>query len=196
MGTNTIEDRPLIQAIIKGNTLAFKTVFEKYYQPLVAYITTFTNDVHLAEDLVQQAFVTLWDRRSSLNVNKSTKSFLYTIAYNAYIDHYRKQKRRDTFFDDLRLQALQEGIPEDTELMDARIAKLKSIVEQLPPRCKEILELNKLEGMPYKAIAETLGISLKTVESQMRIAYRKIREGFEEDPMFLFFIRMVLRGVR
>jgi len=183
----------LIQAIIKGNALAFKTFFEQYYLPLVAYMTTFTNDRHLSEDLVQQAFITLWNRRSSLNVNKSTKSFLYTIAYNAYVDHYRKQKRQDTFFDGLRLQALQEGIPEETELMEARIAKLKTIVEQLPPRCKEILELNKLDGLSYKDIAEKLGISLKTVESQMRIAYQKIRKGFEEDPMFLFIIGMVLK---
>jgi RNA polymerase sigma-70 factor (ECF subfamily) len=196
MGTNTLDDRPMIQAIIKGDTTAFKTLFEKYYQPLVAYITTFTNDIHLSEDLGQQALITLWNRRSSLNVNKSTKSFLYTIAYNAYIDHYRKQKRRDSFIDNLRLQALQEGILEDTELMDARIAKLKTIVEQLPPRCREILELNKLDGLPYKAIAETLGISLKTVESQMRIAYQKIRKGFEGDPMFLIIIRKVLRRVR
>jgi RNA polymerase sigma-70 factor (ECF subfamily) len=188
-----MDDTLLVSAIIKGDSSAFKDLFERYYKLLVGYITTLTNDMDVSEDIVQQAFITLWKQRESLDVSKSIKSFLYTIAYNAYVDQYRKLKRQDVFFDELRLEAIREGIAEDNELLEQRISKLKRIVESLPPRCREVLELHKMEGLKYKEIAETLDISLKTVESQMRIAYQKIREGFEQDPMFLFIIGMVLK---
>lgn len=188
-----MEEKDLIHAITKGDDVVFKDLFMRYYQPIVGYINTFTNDLHLSEDIVQQSFIKIWKQRKDLDVTKSTKSYLYTIAYNTYIDNYRKQRREDVVLDTLREQAIRESIAEDTEIMEARITRLKQLVTQLPPRCREILILNKLEGLTYKQIAEKLELSQKTVESQMRIAYQKIREGFENDGIFMFILTKTLK---
>ena len=66
--------------------------------------------------------------------------------------------------------------------------KIKQVIDSLPPKCKEIILLNKIQGVKYKDIADQMGISVKTVESQMRIAFTKIREAFKEDHALLFLL--------
>ena len=81
-------------------------------------------------------------------------------------------------------------------MIDNRIKRLKAIIETLPPKCKEILLLNKISGLKYKEISEHLHISQKTVETQMRVAYIKIRKGFDDDKLIMFFINDLLpRGI-
>ena len=178
----------LIEAIKQNDNSAFEELFNRYYKPLVAYITTFTNDSELSEDIVQQTFITIWTQRAKLPPIKSIKSYLHKVSYNAFIDHYNKSKRNDAFFDDLKEKALRDLIDDNSEFTERRILKLTQIVDSLPARCKEILQLNKIEGLKYIEIAAKLDISVKTVESQMRIAFQKIREGFQDDPSFLILL--------
>lgn len=191
-----MDDIRLAIAIRQGDSAAFKILFERYYEPLLAYITTFTHNPPHSQDIVQQAFVTLWLQRDKLNIEKSPKAYLYAIAHNGYIDQYRILKRRDEFFDELKEHALRERITDDKELTEQRIGRLKDIVKSLPPRCREILQLNKQENLTYKEIALQLKISVKTVEAQMRIAFQKIREGFKNDGMFLFMLLKRFKGFK
>ena len=186
-----MKDSLLIEGIKNDDNKAFKMFFDRYYKPLVGYIKTFTNDFSSAEDIAQQTFITIWTKRHKLASIKSPKSYLYSIGYNTYIDYYRKIKKQDVFFDELREKALRNSIVEDKEILEKRLKKLKIIIDSLPERCKEILELNKLNGLRYKEIAVKLDISKKTVESQMRIAFQKIRKGFESDQLFLFFLKNI-----
>lgn len=118
--------------------------------------------------------------------------FLYTRSDT----NYRSLKRKETFFDELKEKALRDSIIDDKELIDNRIKRLKAIIETLPPKCKEILLLNKISGLKYKEISEHLHISQKTVETQMRVAYIKIRKGFDDDKLIMFFINDLLpRGI-
>ena len=175
-----MDDIQLTHAISNGDQVAFKLFFERHYNPLTAYITTFTNDRSLTEDLVQQAFIQIWKNRKKLRIQQTPKNYLYTIAYHAFIDHYRETKRENLVLDALKRKALEVRIKEEEDVAALRIEKLRSIVDALPEKCQEILKLNKIKGLKYREIADTLGISVKTVESQMRIAYRKIREEFQE----------------
>ncbi|MCG2461681.1 RNA polymerase sigma-70 factor [Flavobacteriaceae bacterium F89] len=177
-----------VKALKKGNKLAFKQIFEKYYNRLVTYITTYTHDKEQSEDIVQQTFINFWDDKLKLDENKSPKAYLYAIAYNRYIDSLNKDKRREKLLERIWEKALRDRILEDTEMLEKRIQKMKQVTDSLPPKCKEILHMNKVQGIKYKEIAEQLGISVKTVESQMRIAFTKIREGFEKDDFTLFLL--------
>ncbi len=178
-------DLTLIQEIKENNKKSFEILFQRYYHSLVAYITTFTKDPDLSEDIVQQTFIKIWTRRAELNIKTTIKSYLYTATYNCFVDHYRKTKSLDLFFEEFQEQALRNAIDEDKELTEKKILKLKEILETLPPKCREILELNKIGGLKYREIAEQLDISQKTVEAQIRIAFQKIRQGFENDPKLL-----------
>ena len=175
-------------ALKKGDRSAFKYLFEMYYDRLVAYIATYTNDRMQSEDIVQQAFIKLWKQRQKLDETRSPKNYLYTIAYNHYIDLIKDNKKQDRILGQIWERALIDRIEEDREDLEDRIRKLEKIMDSLPPRCKEIIVLNKIQGVKYTEIADLLGISVKTVEAQMRIAFIKIREAFGKDDPILFLL--------
>ncbi|MBD0833395.1 RNA polymerase sigma factor [Aestuariibaculum sediminum] len=191
-----MEDLGLIQAIANNDKEAFNSLFSKYYRPLVIYITTYTNDVPASEDIVQQVFITIWEKRLKLEGVKSLKSYLYKIAYNTFIDQYRTTKKQNLFFEELRQDILRELITENKEYQEKRILQLKKLINTLPPKCKEILELNKLRGLNYKEIASKLNISEKTVDAQMRLAFKKIRLGFEDNNLLLYIALMPSNEVK
>lgn len=179
-----------IKALRKGDENAFRYLFKLYYDRLVAYIVTYTHDQMSAEDIVQQAFIDLWDSRVKLDEFKSPKNYLYAIAYNRFIDSTKNNKRRNKLLDIIYERALRDRIDEDTEQLEKRVLKMNQIIESLPTKCKQILKMNKIKGLKYKEIAEIKGISIKTVEAQMGIAFKKIRIGFEKDNLILFFLRL------
>tara|TARA_R110002050_G_scaffold112951_1_gene227418 strand:+ start:7873 stop:8451 length:579 start_codon:yes stop_codon:yes gene_type:complete len=182
------EDRELIHKIINDDRVAFDILFKKYYKPLVYYVKSFSQDTYVSEDIVQQVFMYLWMNRNDLKINKSVKGYLYWVSHTKYIDLYRKTKRREHLLDDFKEKALRDSITEDKELLNIRIKKLKQLIDDLPPTCKTVLELNKLHGLKYNEIAKRLNISKKTVESHMSKAFKKIRKGFDNDKLIMFFI--------
>ncbi|WP_242158561.1 RNA polymerase sigma factor [Aestuariivivens sediminis] len=188
-----MEDWALFDKIKNDDQRAFDELFKKYYHPLVVYIVSHTNDVQIAEDIVQNIFVSFWSDRHQIKIAKTVKGYLYWVSYTAFLDHYRKIKRRRTLLNDFKEKALREAIEEDPEIIDVRIKKLKQLIEALPPMPKKVLELNKLRGLNYAEIAETLKISKKTVESHMRTAFKKIRKGFDNAYLILNLIRKVFR---
>ncbi|MEP5340875.1 MAG: RNA polymerase sigma-70 factor [Algibacter sp.] len=173
-----------------GEESAFKYLFNLYYDRLVTYIVTYTHDKMSSEDIVQQAFIDLWNDRDKLNELRSPKNYLYAIAYNRFIDSVNKNKRQNRLLDLVYENALRNRINEDTEQLEKRVEKMNRIIESLPPKCKEIILMNKIQGIKYKEIAGIMNISIKTVEAQMSIAFKKIRKGFEKDKLTLFFLRL------
>lgn len=183
-----MDDHSLIAQIKTGNTLAFKQFFDCYYRPTCSYLVNFTKDNHAAEDMAQLVFVDFWNKRESISIHSSIKSYLYKMAYNQFLTSLRKKKREATVLDQLKYEALQTiAVPTETEL-EQKSQRLWRVIEQLPERCQEVLRL-KMEGLKYKDIAENLGLSVKTVESQMRVAFIKIREDYKDD-LLLFLLAM------
>ena len=176
-----------------GEENAFKFIFDLYYDRLVAYICTYTHDKMNSEDVVQQAFIDLWNNRSKLDTNKSPRNYLYSIAYNRFIDSINNDKKQNSLLSLVYENALRDRIDEDNEVLENRLKKMKLIIESLPPKCRQILEMNKVKGIKYQEIAEIKGISIKTVESQMSIAFKKIRKGFEKDNFHLFFMNIFFK---
>ncbi len=183
-----MNDIKAVNDLKKGNKIAFKYLFNTYYNRLVAYITTYNNNIAQSEDIVQQTFIKLWDNREKLDEGQSPKGYLYTIAYNLYCDTLKTKKKQEKLMSVIWERALRDRIEDDIDAKEKRILKMKEVIESLPPRCKEILKLNKIQGVMYKDIAKHMGISIKTVEAQMRIAFAKIREAFKNEQLFLFLL--------
>ncbi|MGV8815565.1 MAG: RNA polymerase sigma factor [Gelidibacter sp.] len=183
-----MNDTSLIGQIKEGNTLAFKYFFERHYRPLCSYLVNFTNDIHAAEDLAQLVFVDFWNKRDTIEIRSSVKSYLYKMAYNQFLTRLRQKKKEGSVLEQLKYEALQTiAVPTEAEL-EQKNQRLWRVIEQLPERCQEIVKL-KMEGLKYREIAESLGLSIKTVESQMRVAFIKIREDYKED-LLLFVLMM------
>lgn len=182
-----MKDIQLVIAIREGDRCAFGLFFKKHYKQLLAYMTTFTHNRGQAEDLVQQAFVLLWEKRGLLDADRSPKQYLFAIALNQYKKSYRELRHRIALIEGLKEEALRDSLEKNQSDMEEKILLLKKSIEELPPRCKEILILNKFDGLTYVEIAERLQISVKTVEAQMRIAYEKIRKEFKKESLVVLW---------
>ncbi len=170
-----------LEAVLKlklGDKETLNFFFNKYYNRLIAYVMTYNQDIFFAEDIVQQAFVKFWLNRAKLDETRSPKNYLYTITFNLYVDAAKKADKERQCFYEVWKRSLDETIQEDDTIFEDRIHKMNTILSTLPPKCKKIVQLNKVEGVKYRDIALQLDISIKTVESQMRIAFQKIRKEF------------------
>ncbi|MNK15556.1 ECF RNA polymerase sigma factor SigL [compost metagenome] len=172
------DERNLIKAIHAGDESALKSIYINYYQKLCVYILNFTTDRNLVEDIVQDTFLRLWNKRETLRTDGSLNAYLYKVTYNNFIDNYRKTKRLDDELENIRLASLAELLDDDhEEVFRKRLQTVNDAIAQLPARCKEIFLMNKEKGMRYQQIADELEISVKTVENQIGKALQVIREN-------------------
>ena len=107
-------------------------------------------------------------------INSSLKNYLFKSCHNQFLQLIRREKIQFDALDKIRWDVISETTLED-DLYDFRMEKLMSLIDQLPPRCKEIFVQNKLEKKKYKEIAMEMGISIKTVENQMSKALHFLR---------------------
>jgi len=189
----TPDDHSLVQLLQKGNVVAFDSLFEVYSQKLFGFaFKYFKNEVE-AEELVQEVFVLVWEHRQSLKSELSFKSYLFTIALN----HIRKYFNKKA----VSLRYL-ESLQHDTELADSEnnhddyesmLCEINQLIEQMPPRRREIFIKSKLDGKSSKEVAAELNISAGTVDNQVSEALRYIRSRLSNENigMLLFVILFV-----
>jgi len=138
----------------------------------------YVKDGLTSEDMVQQVFMKMWDKRVKLNPQMEVKPYLFVAVKNTCLNHIKVAKRSADMegdqFDNLNAET---GTAED----DLELAELQHCIDEtiaaLPPKCRQVFVLSRFEDKSYKEIAEEMGISVKTVENQMGKALRKLREG-------------------
>jgi RNA polymerase sigma-70 factor (ECF subfamily) len=167
----------------------FKQHFYTWFGHLYAYAFTIVKDNSEAKDIVQSAFIKLWEKREEVNLSSAGRAFLYTTVYRLALNTIRDRKTREKHHQQISLhpEAIELHFTEDKELQK-RIAKA---IDELPPRCKEVFTKSRFEGKKYVQIAEELNISLKTVEAQMGKALKYLREQLADLTIvwvFLLFI--------
>src|SRR5690606_4858745 len=143
----------LVGQLIAGEEKAFGQVVEDYYKKLLVYAYSFTNDYAQAQDIVQNVFLRIWERRQNINIRESFQGLLYKSVYNEYIDEYRRIKSSKILYEAYR-DALNYAIEEtNDQLVEDKISLIKKEVELLPPKCKQIFLLSKQEGLTNSEIA-------------------------------------------
>jgi RNA polymerase sigma-70 factor (family 1) len=142
----------------------FSQFFHEHYASLVLFAFRFTDDLTAAEDIATECFVTLWNKRDSLEKVKSFRSYLYATARNASLDYIRFHKREKTRN---QIAASLEPASERTILEDMiHYESMKGIVvamERLPQQCRKVFVLHYIEGKKLSEIAKELKISIGTV---------------------------------
>ncbi len=167
-------DEELIRAINLSDRAAFKQLCERYYDPLYRFLWRKTRNDEAAKDLVQELFMNLWNLRARLDENLSIKAYLYRAANNLAINHLRKKILKQAYFVDDISNALAGYSEEERELQEC----LDEALQDLPEAQRTVFMLNRFEGLRYAEIAETLQISIKTVESRMSQTLKHLREKF------------------
>lgn len=183
----------LLRNIKDGDQVSFKVFFKATYPVLFGYVNSYARNRVLAEDITQQTYIKFWENREKIDIDNSPKSYLYTIAYNSFLDSKKREQKERSYIDQLHRAAIEEETNEK-EKLELKLERLQKVIESLPEKCKKILIMNKMEGLKYKEIADRLDISVKTVESQMRIAFQKIRESFKNEEIILWMLFGRLSG--
>ena len=192
------DDKELVFKLSKGDKKAFKYVYTTYYNKLYVYLLSFTKDNYLAEDIAQNVLMKLWERRTKLQIHTSLKSYLYKSAYYSFIDNYKLDKKVNKKIEDLKYESLNKVIDsnEDEAIMEARLSFLSKAIESLPPQCKKVLFLSKIEGYKNKEIAKALNLSVKTVENHMSNAFRLLRKSMLRKNIFMLFLNLLPKKLR
>lgn len=170
-------DNELFARIQRDDKLAFDLLFRKYYTPLCRFAVKMNGSEALAEEAVQEVFIYLWEQRKHLTVSKSIVSYLFQSIKHKVYEHFRKIQTRVKYEEEFATANLEFEESEEKQLDDYEISCLVwNAVNNLPDKCREIFQLSRDEGLTYNEIAEHLDISPKTVENQMGIAFKKLRE--------------------
>lgn len=178
------EDVEWMSRFQAGDKGAYDKLVSAYYPMIYNYFCRMTFDSHLAEDISQEVFIKLYNCRSQYQPVKTFKAFLFTIARNAYIDFYRKKKRKpeasyDIAIGEKKFSDLFEAEKSDpSEPIDAseRLEKIMAAVHKLPDILRDVFLLSEIEGLKYSEIAEVLNIPVGTVKSRMFNALKSLRE--------------------
>ncbi len=163
-------------------------VFRDYYTPLVRYGNTFLKDTDETEDVVQQVFVSLWEKRTQLDIHTSVRAVLYRAVHNACLNRLKHHKVRREYAGDFK------NTQSDSEQTDALEAaelqeRINRAIEGMPEQCARIFKMSRFEQLKYQEIADQLGLSIKTVENQMGKALKIIREALKDYlPLFILFL--------
>ena len=174
----------------KGDNRAYHQIFDLYYSDLYNYASRIISDKYLLDDTVQDVFVNLYKNRDKIKLDVSLKAYLYKSTYNHCIDIIRHNNIQARYLDgevmDFYLSEMMRDPEVITKLKDEDIKiAIDNALNKLPPKCREIFRLKKIEGYSGSEISKKLNISLKTVESQMTIAYSRLRKDLK---WLLFFI--------
>ena len=172
----------------KGNHQAIVFMMDTYHQPLCLYIYTLSNDYELAQDIVQNVFIKIWEERKRIHSIKSIKSYLYKSVYNRLLNQWRKDKRM-LAIEEKHLEALTQIIESENEDFLQKQIKLVTLeIQKLPPRCKETFLLSKQDGLTNIEIANFMNVSLRTVENQMNKAFRILRKKLKSRIKPILFL--------
>jgi len=155
---------------------ALEAFFRAVHAPLVRYAARFVPDAG-AEDIVQDAFVRIWNGRERIDPSQSLKAFAYRTVRNLCLNRIRDGKTRETLLAERYEVPIHSTPSPDHDLDQSDLAvRLKEWIEALPDRQREALELSRFEGLSHEEVAEAMGVSPRTVNNHLVKALRTIRD--------------------
>jgi RNA polymerase sigma-70 factor (ECF subfamily) len=178
-----------LKNIHKIDLNTFNSLFSDYYINLCRFAYTYLKSTDASEELVQELFLKIWEDRGTIDITTSIRSFLYTSVKNRALNFLRDEKTRLRHHEGFGLEQrnMTNCIIDFCEREDLSNL-IDQAIEELPSRCKKVFDLCRVQNMSHKEIAEKLSISPKTVENQMGIALKKIRDKLLPYLSFLISI--------
>ncbi len=160
-----------------GDEQAFELLFRKYYVRLCAFANKFLNEPEDSKEIVQDVFAKIWEGRNDIDPEDSLKSYVFKIAQNLSINKLRRNKVESKYTEILKLVYIEnhEFSAHESFLAKELEENIAHSIGNLPVECRKVFELSRYEGLKYKEIADTLNISVKTVEAQMSKALKFLR---------------------
>ena len=168
----------LFEDIKCGNLSAFEALFRQYYPSMCVIAGKLVANREVAEDIVQDVFIRLWEKRTQTSLQATTfKSFLYTSVRNLAFD---RMEKKDPLRHATDLKSSDKAWEEYDTLEEEVLARVKNEIDKLPERSRQIMQCIYLQGLHYKETAAKLGISIATVNTLLVNALKKIRQAYPD----------------
>lgn len=176
---------------LKGD---FEKLYKLYYPKMFAFAKNYVPANEDAENIVQDVFLTLWERKEEIEISFTLTTYLFTLVKNRCLnflrhklieEEYNNQMKEELGFKLYALEAFDYSYQSEEELQEI----IRRALDTLPERCREVFIKSRIEGLKYKEISEELGISVNTVENQMVTALKKLRVALKDYlPLLLFLV--------
>jgi len=173
------EENEILKDIHDSNIEGIKTLHTYYYQSLCVYALKYMKSQEEVEDIIQEVFISLWEKRKTLIIKESLESYLFVTVKNKCLNKLRdiKNKKEDDVYSDVLSLLLDDE--EEEDISEIEVLKLQNHLSSLSVKKREVLEHIVLNGLKYKEVAEEMDVSINTVKTHFRLALKELREIIE-----------------
>lgn len=184
-----ISDNMLIQQISESNEKAFQALYDRYASKLLAYCVQLVHELSEAEDILQEVFSSIWNRRSTLQIQENAvEYYLVKAIKNQTLKSFTRSQRKEIFLKDFLMYA--QMIDNLNPIQSLSVKEINDLlmqkIESMPEKMKEIFLLSRQEQLSQSEIAEILGIQTSTVKKQIQNALKHLRKNW--DYVFILFL--------
>ena len=185
----------IVERLKRGDESAFEGVFRELFQPLVHYAMRFLREVEASEEVVQEAFFAVWEKRATLEIHTSLKSYLYRSVHNKCLNLIKHIGIREDYkaWNEQSREAQEQEVADELGKSELE-QRIHSAIAELPTERQKIFRMSRFEGLRYQEIADQLNISVKTVENQMGKALKALRGSLADYlPLLLVAIYVLMK---
>jgi RNA polymerase sigma-70 factor (ECF subfamily) len=199
--TISIYENDLFRQVKKGDAYAFEKLFKTHYKNLCFFAENYVKEKAMAEEIVGSFFINLWEKRKTIEINGSVKSYFYSSIHKQcikYLEHLKVMKKYEEYATfRLRNKELlapsSNAYPLANLISQETVKDIEKSIGELPEKCREIFCLSRFEEMSYEDISVKLDISINTVRTQMARALQKLREDLKNYlPLAAF---LIIKGI-
>jgi RNA polymerase sigma-70 factor (ECF subfamily) len=172
----SVSDLEIVSFIRQGDEAAFEQTFRRFYPRLCRYANGLLKDMDEAEEVVQTVFLTIWEKRTDLEITFSLKSYLFRAVHNHCLNRFKHESIREAHreFSGHFIPQSHEPVMQAIQASELE-EQIENAVSKLPLQCQKAFRMSRFEELKYHEIAERLEISIKTVENQIGKALRILR---------------------
>lgn len=182
----TISDSDLVLRLLADDVDAFDALYHRYHQPLYANVFKLTRDAEATQDILQEVFIVLWEKRQTINAAQPVSNWLFSISYYKSLKYLKKALKEEVLFKNIESNSAVEDEP-NAQWNEAGIEAMQKAIQQLSPQKQKVLVRCKLAGKSYQEVAEELNISRHTVKEYLGLAMTSLRTILKSCILFFLF---------
>ncbi len=191
-------ENELLSLLKKGDQEAFAQLYHLYSERLFLNLLKLVKSEQVAEELLQDIFILIWEKRQIIEIQQSFRSYIFRIGENKVSDFFRKAKRDKNLYAQIKAGTSEQYTHIEEALLSRENSELlRKAIEILPPQRKQIFELCKLQGRSYNEVSQQLGISTSTINDHIVKATKAIREFiYSKGYSAAFIIFILVKGIQ
>jgi RNA polymerase sigma-70 factor (ECF subfamily) len=179
------EEADLFEKIKDGDEKAFERLFHCYYSHLCLFAEHYVHNHAEAEEIVQDIFVSIWEKKEKIAITTSVKNYLFRSVKNNCLNYIKHNQIKNQYADKLLSESRPED-PGDSDFIESGLLqKIEECINSLPEKRREVFRLSREEGLKYREIAEKLNISVKTVETHIGLSIKTLRDKLNQFMSFI-----------